>query len=142
MPLDLPLLFCMMRPLFLSEVFYRKRNIMNPAVVKISQEQCSHEIPAFGIGDTVNVHVRIKEGAKERTQQYSGIVIARNGSGVTESITVRRIAFGEGVERVFPLQSPNIAKIDVVRRGKVRRAKLYYLRKLAGKKARIKERRV
>ena len=115
---------------------------MNPAVVKISQEQCSHEFPVFSIGDTVNVHVRIKEGAKERVQHYSGVVIARNGSGAAESITVRRIAFGEGVERVFPLQSPNIAKIDVVRRGKVRRAKLYYLRKLAGKKARIKERRV
>lgn len=115
---------------------------MNPAVVKISQEQCTREIPAFGVGDTVNVHVRIKEGSKERIQQYSGTVIARNGSGVAETITVRRVAFGEGVERVFPLHSPNVAQIDLVRRGKVRRAKLYYLRKLAGKKARIKERRV
>lgn len=115
---------------------------MNPAVVKISKEQCTKEIPDFGIGDTVNVHVKIKEGSKERIQQYSGVVIARNGSGVAETITVRRVAFGEGVERVFPLQAPNIAQIDVTRRGKVRRAKLYYLRELAGKKARIKERRV
>jgi large subunit ribosomal protein L19 len=88
------------------------------------------------------VHVKIKEGSKERIQNYTGVVIARNGSGAAESITVRRVAFGEGVERVFPLHSPNIAQIDVVRRGKVRRAKLYYLRKLKGKKARITERRV
>jgi len=115
---------------------------MNSTVLKIGAEQCTKEIPEFRIGDTVNVHVKIKEGAKERIQQYSGTVIARNGSGVAETITVRRVAFGEGVERVFPLQSPNIAQIDVVRRGKVRRAKLYYLRNLAGKKARIKERRV
>jgi large subunit ribosomal protein L19 len=115
---------------------------MNSTVLKIGAEQCTKEIPEFRIGDTVNVHVKIKEGAKERIQQYSGTVIARNGSGVSESITVRRVAFGEGVERVFPLQSPNVEQIDVVRRGKVRRAKLYYLRNLAGKKARIKERRV
>ncbi|MFA5689572.1 MAG: 50S ribosomal protein L19 [Kiritimatiellales bacterium] len=115
---------------------------MNPAVVKISKEQCTQEIPDFAIGDTVNVHVKIKEGAKERIQQYSGVIIARNGSGAAESITVRRVAFGEGIERVFPLQSPSVAQIDVIRRGKVRRAKLYYLRNLAGKKARIKERRV
>ncbi|MDK2857539.1 MAG: large subunit ribosomal protein [Verrucomicrobiota bacterium] len=115
---------------------------MNPVVAKISKEQCTKEIPAFKIGDTVNVHVKIKEGAKERIQQYRGVVIARNGSGVTETITVRRVAFGEGIERVFPLQSPNVAQIEVVRLGKVRRAKLYYLRDLAGKKARIKERRV
>lgn len=115
---------------------------MNTIVQKIGAEQCTKEIPEFRIGDTVNVHVKIKEGAKERIQQYSGTVIARNGSGVAETITVRRVAFGEGVERVFPLQSPNVEQIDVVRHGKVRRAKLYYLRNLTGKKARIKERRV
>jgi large subunit ribosomal protein L19 len=115
---------------------------MNATVVKISAEQCTNEIPDFRIGDSVCVHVKIKEGSKERIQNYTGVVIARNGSGVAESITVRRVAFGEGVERVFPLHSPNIAQIDVVRRGKVRRAKLYYLRKLKGKKARITERRV
>lgn len=115
---------------------------MNATVAKISAEQCTNEIPDFRIGDSVCVHVKIKEGSKERIQNYTGVVIARNGSGVAESITVRRVAFGEGVERVFPLHSPNVAQIDVVRRGKVRRAKLYYLRKLKGKKARITERRV
>ncbi len=115
---------------------------MNPIVDRISNEQCVGEITDFNVGDTVNVHVQIKEGAKERIQQYSGIVIARNGSGVAETITVRRVTFGEGVERIFPLQSPHVTQIDVIRRGKVRRAKLYYLRNLVGKKARIKERRV
>lgn len=115
---------------------------MNAVVEKISKEQCTKTIPDFAVGDTVNVHVKIKEGSKERIQQYSGTVIARNGFGVNESITVRRMAFGEGVERVFPLQSPSVAQIDVVRRGRVRRSKLYYLRGISGKKARIKERRV
>jgi large subunit ribosomal protein L19 len=115
---------------------------MNPVVEKISQEQCTREIPVFNIGDTVNVHVKIKEGAKERIQQYSGTVIGREGAGAAETFVVRRVAFGEGIERVFPLQSPNIAKIEVVRSGKTRRAKLYYLRDISGKQARIKERRV
>ena len=115
---------------------------MNTTVEKIGAEQCTKKIPEFRIGDSVCVHVKIKEGAKERIQNYTGVVIARNGSGVAETITVRRVAFGEGVERVFPLQSPNVVQIDVVRQGKVRRAKLYYLRDLKGKKARIKERRV
>ncbi len=115
---------------------------MNATVVKIGAEQCTKEIPTFRIGDSVCVHVNIKEGAKERVQNYTGVVIARNGSGVTETITVRRVAFGIGVERVFPLQSPNVVEIEVVRLGKVRRAKLYYLRDLKGKKARIAERRV
>ncbi len=115
---------------------------MNPVVAKIGQEQCTNEIPVFRIGDTVNVHVKIKEGAKERIQVYTGAVIGRDGSGVAETFTVRRVAFGEGIERVFPLQSPNVAKIEVVRAGKTRRAKLYYLRDISGKKARIKERRV
>ncbi len=115
---------------------------MNPAVVKIGKEQCTKKIPALRIGDTVNVHVRIKESGKERVQQYNGVLTARNGSGVTETITVRRIAFGEGVERVFPLQGPSVSQIDVVRPGKARQAKLYYLRDISGKKARIKERRV
>jgi len=114
---------------------------MNATVEKISAEQCTKTIPEFRIGDSVCVHVNIKEGAKERIQNYTGVVIARNGSGVTETITVRRVAFGIGVERVFPLQSPNMVEIEVVRLGKVRRAKLYYLRDLKGKKARIKERR-
>ncbi len=112
-------------------------------VEKISQEQAKQDRhPDFAIGDTVKVHYKIKEGGKERIQVYTGTVIARKGGGVMESITVRRISYGEGVERVFPLNSPNIDKIEIDRHGKVRRAKLYYLRDLAGKKARIKERRV
>lgn len=112
-------------------------------VEKISQEQAAQDRhPDFVIGDTVKVHYKIKEGDKERIQVYTGTVIARKGGGVMESITVRRISYGEGVERVFPLNSPNVNKIEIDRRGKVRRAKLYYLRDLAGKKARIKERRV
>jgi large subunit ribosomal protein L19 len=112
-------------------------------VEKISQEQARQDRhPEFVIGDTVRVHYKIKEGGKERIQLYSGTVIARKGGGAMESITVRRISYGEGVERVFPLNSPSIDKIEIERHGKVRRAKLYYLRDLAGKKARIKERRV
>ena len=110
---------------------------------KISQEQAKQDRhPDFVIGDTVKVHYKIKEGGKERIQVYSGTVIARKGGGVMESITVRRISYGEGVERIFPLNSPSVDKIEIERHGKVRRAKLYYLRDLAGKKARIKERRV
>ena len=113
-------------------------------IEKIRQEQAaaSDKHPDFVIGDTIRVHYKIKEGGKERIQLFTGTVIARKGSGVGESITVRRISYGEGVERVFPLSSPNIDKIEIERHGKVRRAKLYYLRKLAGKKARIRERRV
>jgi large subunit ribosomal protein L19 len=113
------------------------------AVEKISQEQAAQDRhPDFMIGDTICVHYKIKEGGKERIQVFTGTVIARKGTGVAESITVRRISYGEGVERIFPLSSPNIDKIEIERHGKVRRAKLYYLRDLAGKKARIKERRV
>src|SRR5581483_7332596 len=95
----------------------------------------------FQIGDTVDVHQRILEGQKERTQVFSGVVIARRGDGMRESFTVRRIVQGEGVERVFPLNSPKIAKIEVKRTGVVRRAKLYYLRKRVGKATRLRERR-
>jgi large subunit ribosomal protein L19 len=109
---------------------------------KIEHEQLKTEAPpAFAPGDTVKVHVNIKEGEKQRIQLFEGLVIARKGSGVTETFTVRRISHGEGVERVFPLHSPNVTKVEVTRRGKVRRAKLYYLRGLSGKKARVKEKR-
>ncbi|VGO18465.1 50S ribosomal protein L19 [Pontiella sulfatireligans] len=112
-------------------------------IEKIRHENAKQDRhPDFVIGDTVRVHYKIKEGGKERIQVYTGTVIARKGAGVTESITVRRVSYGEGVERIFPLNSPNIDKIEIERHGKVRRAKLYYLRDLAGKKARIKERRV
>lgn len=116
---------------------------MNNAILdKIGQEQVKQEaIPDFGVGDTVSVHVRIREGEKERIQVYTGVVLARDGGGATETFTVRRVSYGEGVERVFPLHAPTIAKVEVKRPGKTRRAKLYYLRELSGKKARIKERR-
>lgn len=100
----------------------------------------SDSIPEFRPGDTVRVHVRIKEGDKERTQAFEGTVIARNHSGMSETITVRKISFGQGVERIFPVNAPVIDHIDVVRTGLVRRAKLYYLRGLRGKAARLKER--
>lgn len=104
--------------------------------------KASEEVPKFNIGDTVRVHFRIVEGEKERIQVYEGVVIARNGSeSATATFTVRRVAFGEGVERVFPLHSPRIAKVDVVREGRVRRAKLYYLRDRVGKASRVKARR-
>ena len=97
-------------------------------------------IPDFQPGDTVIVNVKVKEGERSRVQAYGGVVIARNGGGINESFTVRKISYGEGVERVFPLYSPNIDSLKVVRRGKVRRAKLYYLRDRRGKSARIAER--
>ena len=107
---------------------------------KIEKEQRKEGIPEFREGDTVNVHVRIKEGDKQRIQQFAGTVIARDGgSAGNATFTVRRVAHGEGVERVFPLHSPSVDKVEVKRRGHVRRAKLYYLRKLAGKKARVTE---
>ncbi len=97
------------------------------------------EIPEFSAGDTVKVWVKVREGTRERLQAYEGVVIARQGAGLMESFVVRKISYGEGVERVFPIYSPNIDKIEVLRRGKVRRAKLYYLRDRRGKSARIFE---
>jgi large subunit ribosomal protein L19 len=97
-------------------------------------------VPEFRAGDNVRIHVRVVEGDKERIQIFQGVVIARRGGGTRETFTVRKISGGMGVERIFPLHSPIVSKIDVIRRGKVRRAKLYYLRQLRGKKARIEER--
>src|SRR2546423_14243752 len=99
------------------------------------------ELPSFAIGDQVDVHQRILEGQKERVQIFNGVVIARRGDGLRETFTVRRIVQGEGVERIFPLHSPKIAKIEVKRTGRVRRAKLYYLRERVGKATRLRERR-
>jgi large subunit ribosomal protein L19 len=106
----------------------------------VEKTQTKDNIPAFQPGDTVRVHVRIKEGNKERLQAFEGICIARKHGGARESITVRKVSFGVGVERIFPIHATVIDHIDVIRRGKVRRAKLYYLRDLRGKAARIKER--
>jgi large subunit ribosomal protein L19 len=100
------------------------------------------DVPEFRPGDTVKVHVRVVEAGRERVQVFQGVVIRRQGGGLQETFTVRKISFGVGVERTFPVHSPSIAKLEVVTRGKVRRAKLYYLRELRGKKARIKERRL
>ena len=108
---------------------------------KIEETQLRNNIPQFQPGDTVRVHVRIKESeTKERLQAFEGVVIARKHGGVRETVTVRKVSFGVGVERIFPLHATVIDHIDVIRRGKVRRAKLYYLRDLRGKAARIKER--
>ena len=107
----------------------------------LEQEQLRTDVPEFRPGDTVRVHVKVVEGNRERVQAYEGVVIARAGTGVRELFTVRRISYGVGVERKFPVHSPRIDKIEVVRHGIVRRAKLYYLRELTGKAARIKERR-
>jgi large subunit ribosomal protein L19 len=108
----------------------------------VEQSHLRKGIPAFRPGDTVKVHVRVVEGNRERVQVFQGVVIRRSGGGLRETFTVRKISFGVGVERTFPVHSPSIAKLEVLQRGHVRRAKLYYLRELRGKKARIKERRV
>ena len=116
------------KPEFLK---YNKMNIVS----KIESEQFKSELKPFNVGDTVKVHTRVVEGDKERIQVYSGIVIGRKGTGINENFTVRRVSYGEGVERVFPIHSPRIAKIEVERKGAVRRAKLNYLRSRKGKSA-------
>jgi len=105
----------------------------------IEQEQLKTDVTTIDIGDYVRVHVKIKEGNRERIQVFEGTVIAKKGEGLKETFTVRRISYGVGVERVFPIHSPNVAKVETVRKGKVRRAKLYYLRGRSGKAARIAE---
>lgn len=115
---------------------------MRPAVREIEKEALKDKVTDFKVGDTVRVEVEIVEGDRTRTQPFEGIVIARKGAGPRETFTVRRIASGVGVERTFPLHSPRLAGLKVVRRGDVRRAKLYYLRRKVGKKARVKEGRI
>ena len=110
-------------------------------LASVAQRQLRDDLPEFGPGDTVRVHVRVIEGEKERIQVFQGTVLQRRGSGVSESFTVRKASAGIGVERVFPLHSPQIARIERVRSGRVRRAKLFYLRRLKGKAARIADRR-
>ena len=109
------------------------------ALKMIAQDSIKAEPPVITVGDTVKVHVKIREGEKERIQVFEGTVIARKGSGISETFTVRRVSYGVGVERVFPVHSPNVAKVETLRYGKVRRAKLYYLRSRAGKAAKVKE---
>lgn len=115
---------------------------MSDAIIRNVTAKYLKELPRFGPGDTIKVHVRITEGEKTRIQVFQGIVLGRKGGGVNETVTVRKMSSGIGVERVFPIHSPSIDKIEVVKRGKVRRSKLYYLREKIGKAANIKERRI
>ncbi len=108
-------------------------------VQAFASEQLKSEIPQFEVGDTITVHNKIKEGQRERIQLFEGTVIAKNGGGISETFTIRRVAYGVGVEKIFPLHSPNVEKVVVVRRGVVRRAKLNYLRNRVGKSAKVKE---
>jgi large subunit ribosomal protein L19 len=114
---------------------------MHTAIAEIEQAQVRDDIPSFRPGDTLKVHVKVTEGNRSRIQVFQGFVIGRQGAGLRETFTVRKVSYGVGVERTFPVHSPSIDKIEVVTRGRVRRAKLYYLRDLRGKAARIKERR-
>ncbi len=112
---------------------------MQNIIAAVTKDQLRTDLPSFRAGDTVRLHVKVVEGTRERIQLYEGIVIKRQGGGISETFTVRKISNGVGVERTFPVHTPKIELIDVIRRGKVRRAKLYYLRSLRGKAARIKE---
>ena len=114
---------------------------MANVIDKITEKQMNPNIPEFRVGDTVRVDVKIIEGKRERIQAFEGTVIARKGGGVSETFTVRKVSYGVGVERIFPMHSPKIANITVVKKGKVRRAKLFYLRDLTGKATKIKEQR-
>ena len=108
--------------------------------IKLMTDACLRSEPLkFNVGDTIRVHVRIKEGERERIQIFEGTVIAKKGAGISETFTVRRVSYGVGVERIFPINSPNVAKVEVIRQGKVRRGKLYYLRERSGKAAKVKE---
>ena len=108
-------------------------------IEKLDQQNMKETLPEMNVGDTVRVHVKIKEGARERIQVFEGTIIAKKHGGVEQTITVRRLSYGVGVEKVFPVHSPNIVNVETVRRGKVRRAKLYYLRDRVGKAAKVKE---
>jgi large subunit ribosomal protein L19 len=112
---------------------------MNNVIDSLRRDDLREDLPAFAIGDTIRVAVRIKEGGKERLQQFEGAVIAMQGTGREKTVTVRKLSSGVAVERIFPVESPNLAAVQVVKRGRVRRAKLYYLREKSGRKARIRE---
>lgn len=122
-----------------EHLFGRRELNMQQLIADITKNQLKTDLPSFRPGDTLRVHVKVVEGTRERIQIFEGVVIKRRGGGISETFTVRKISYGVGVERTFPVHTPRIAKIEVLRRGKVRRAKLYYLRNLRGKKARIKE---
>jgi large subunit ribosomal protein L19 len=122
-----------------KSICWKELKTMQKLIEEITKEQLRTDLPAFRPGDTVRVHVKVVEGTRERIQLFEGVVIKRRGGGISETFTVRKVSYGVGVERTFPVHTPKIAKLEVIRRGKVRRAKLYYLRNLRGKKARIKE---
>jgi large subunit ribosomal protein L19 len=119
--------------------FLRRAKQMD-LIKAFTNEQLKKELPEVNVGDTIRVHNKIKEGTRERVQLFEGTVIAKHGGGISETFTVRRVAYGVGVEKTFPIHSPNVEKVDVIRRGKVRRAKLYYLRDRVGKASKVKER--
>ena len=112
---------------------------MNNLLQAFTNEQLKTELPVVNVGDTIRIHNRIKEGNRERIQMFEGTVIAKHGGGLSEAFTVRRVSYGCGVEKTFPIHSPNVVKVDIVRSGKVRRAKLYYLRDRVGKASKVKE---
>jgi large subunit ribosomal protein L19 len=122
-----------------QEHSWEELKTMQQLIEEITKAQLRTDLPSFRPGDTVRVHVKVVEGTRERIQLFEGVVIKRRGGGISETFTVRKVSYGVGVERTFPVHTPKIAKLEVIRRGKVRRAKLYYLRNLRGKKARIKE---
>jgi large subunit ribosomal protein L19 len=130
---------CTIKEKICMSVCWKELKTMHKLIEEITKEQLRSDLPAFRPGDTVRVHVKVIEGTRERIQLFEGVVIKRRGGGISETFTVRKVSYGVGVERTFPVHTPKIAKLEVIRRGKVRRAKLYYLRKLRGKKARIKE---
>jgi large subunit ribosomal protein L19 len=123
----------------MNVIDFKEEDPMNKIVEAFANEQLKTEVPAFNVGDTIRVHNRIKEGSRERIQMFEGTVIAKRNGGVGETFTVRRISYGVGVEKTFPIHSPNVVKVDVIRNGKVRRAKLFYLRDRVGKSAKVKE---
>lgn len=124
----------------LSRAFGEKEaNEMQELIREITKDQLKTDLPSFRAGDTVRVHVKVVEGSRERIQVFQGVVIKRRGGGISETFTVRKVSYGIGVERTFPVHSPRVDKIEVKRRGRVRQARLYYLRNLRGKAARIKE---
>ena len=135
-PLSLYALESVRKP---NQIFYR--NLKMKSTDLVDQSSLRDDLPDFGSGDTLKVHVRVVEGNRERVQVFEGVVISRRGSGIGESFTVRKLSFGVGVERTFPMHSPIIEKIERMTRGDVRRAKLYYLRDRVGKKAKIREKR-
>ncbi len=124
-------------PVYEESEIFRRKNM--DALKLISESSMKKEVPVLNIGDTVKVHVRIKEGDKSRIQIFEGTIIAKKHGGISQTFTVRRVAHGCGIERVFPVHSPVVEKVEIVRRGKVRRAKLYYLRNRVGKAAKVKE---